>query len=903
MKPFEVLPYWGVLRQQNLASIIHSFLATYRGKAMEWIRRRIRQLLGRCIGAVDGPRRPLDEQQEHNIYDNIELASINAISLPPSENYPHEDSFCTVIPVSEELMPPDHDHDRPTIMVECTAAASDDNLSYLPAGNTVVDRIPMQCSDIEFYTLTGTASPSVFTGLVSVKHKMNFLNQSTLLYEAMIQETEHVHSCEPPTSVKTNDCAQHVSTSSDAMHSLQIGDPLVPSVHEVALPQRSLTNHGIKCPLSNVNIVSRKFDHNGGTITSRYGDLRISIPEDAIGVGDVVVICTATSLYGPYNNPVHSQTDLTMVNVVSPYYWIGVSGSYHFHKKVQVEFEYFGACDPSHHRLLCCEDYDESCTMRPVDYELSFLVRDNILWCSFQIYHCCSYCLLHDCKDHVGLSRIVALYLKPTDLWKQLNFTVEIWFSCHISYCLNRCRELYTAKGMVLDRDCSCIFSSSSDKTCENYFDLSYDQIVGWQIYHLQFTKVKTKEVNFCNCYTNVEDLRRDDDNSLFPPRFILNVTKICGCSNELNSKIKVTLFNIEETKSVDSVFKLFVPISPSKSYSTTNGSGRSCPIPSHQCEYNKPKLPDLIRYSSKILRYWEDIAVLLGIQDKITAIDIENRAESKCRDMFTFWLERAVNSCWCHFVKALHGVGLYGVAEEVVTNIVRLPVSETVHSSVSAVQEEFIPAKKLKLLESESVPTSDLKFKPAQSHLELHKSTSMLQITASCISEGSSKIANSSTVGLNSIAGETEINLLESKTAPSGINSSITEAQPLLKCVSDTDNVRMPALDASEDTSKSIDETLNLDELVRYLIDIPEHDLIYFTTRLLPKDKATEVIKDIRRNGGSKEDKVNKICKAFLQKDPSWKKIYCALKETNCDDLADFIEACFFPVEDLPSS
>ena len=86
-----------------------------------------------------------------------------------------------------------------------------------------------------------------------------------------------------------------------------------------------------------------------------------------------------------------------------------------------------------------------------------------------------------------------------------------------------------------------------------------------------------------------------------------------------------------------------------------------------------------------------------------------------KCREMFTIWLERAVNPCWCHFIKTLHGVGLYGVAEEAVTNIARLPVTETVHSLVSDVQEEFIPAKKLKLLESESVPSSDLKVKPAQ--------------------------------------------------------------------------------------------------------------------------------------------------------------------------------------------
>ena len=81
-------------------------------------------------------------------------------------------------------------------------------------------------------------------------------------------------------------------------------------------------------------------------------------------------------------------------------------------------------------------------------------------------------------------------------------------------------------------------------------------------------------------------------------------------------------------------------------------------------------------------------------------------------------------------------------------------------------------------------------------------------------------------------------------------------------------------------------------------LKDIPECKLNYFIIYLLPKESAITVIKDIRSNPGSKEDKIKKIYEEFSkQEDPSWTKIYRALKEAKCDDLADYVEACFLPI------
>ena len=185
-----------------------------------------------------------------------------------------------------------------------------------------------------------------------------------------------------------------------------------------------------KCPLSHA--VSVSCDHNGGVLTSEHDDLKLTIPKGAIKEGDVVTISIASDLYGPFVLPSNRQADLA-----SPYYWIGVSGSYHFHKPVQVEFEHFAvvtACDPSHYQLLCCEDDDESYTMRPVDCDLDFKVHDDISLCTFKTKYFCSLCLYYGCED-LKISKVVALYLKPDDYQYLTYFTVEVWFSFHLSRC------------------------------------------------------------------------------------------------------------------------------------------------------------------------------------------------------------------------------------------------------------------------------------------------------------------------------------------------------------------------------------------------------------------------------------------------------------------------------------
>ena len=43
--------------------------------------------------------------------------------------------------------------------------------------------------------------------------------------------------------------------------------------------------HVVKCPLSDSNVISAKFDHNGGTVISKHGDIKVDVPKGAIKDG------------------------------------------------------------------------------------------------------------------------------------------------------------------------------------------------------------------------------------------------------------------------------------------------------------------------------------------------------------------------------------------------------------------------------------------------------------------------------------------------------------------------------------------------------------------------------------------------------------------------------------------
>ena len=98
------------------------------------------------------------------------------------------------------------------------------------------------------------------------------------------------------------------------------------------------------CPLKNSEVMLHTCDYNGGILMSKDGSIKITVPKGAIRRGDLVMFATATDLFASFILPSKCHTYLA-----SPYYWIGVTGLYHFQIPLEVVFQHFGACDPSHY--------------------------------------------------------------------------------------------------------------------------------------------------------------------------------------------------------------------------------------------------------------------------------------------------------------------------------------------------------------------------------------------------------------------------------------------------------------------------------------------------------------------------------------------------------------------------
>ena len=518
------------------------------------------------------------------------------------------------------------------------------------------------------------------------------------------------------------------------------------------------------------------FNHNGGQLISQYGDIKVIIPKGAIYDGDLIAFFISVDLYAPFALPSQSQTDLA-----SPYYWIGISGSYYFQQPIQIEFQHYGACDPSHYQLLSCKDDDKSYTMRTVDYELSFKKEDDKSWCIFQTSHLCSYCLQHDCPDP-PMNSIGVYYLQQQHFQFMTYFKVEVWFSFPISYCLDRNKELYTDTSMMLES--SDIFETSSDNNSTSYFTLQHQDNDGWDVKDSR-TTVRTKDVNFYNRFKDSKTLKKHEEHFLFPPRFTINVVKKSDCTKDLNIDITITLHEEDNTDKYTR-FKLFVPLA-TKSRVSQDKSSLS--IASHSCDKHKPTLRKLVLYSEKISLYWKEIGLILDIaKHTISTIELDHKHSTKdmCFCMFETWLQRIKSPCWCHFIQALIDVQLMEVAEEVQKEL------QNPHDNVLA-----------------SIASSDSNAGKNATHMVIQG------------------------------------------------------------------------------------DTLNFDNLTMYLKDVPQNRLLYFAGLLLPKT----IVKEIR-NRTAVTDLLENICMEFLN-DPSlsWLKVYKALKQAKCDDIANRIEAGCLPI------
>ena len=82
----------------------------------------------------------------------------------------------------------------------------------------------------------------------------------------------------------------------------------------------------------------------------------------------------------------------------------------------------------------------------------------------------------------------------------------------------------------------------------------------------------------------------------------------------------------------------------------------------------SKPELRELVLYSDKIAKYWNEFALQLSLSSEaVNRIDVNHSdVRNKCFDMFKIWLERTPNPCWCQVVDAFKMVKLNEAAREI---------------------------------------------------------------------------------------------------------------------------------------------------------------------------------------------------------------------------------------------
>ena len=84
--------------------------------------------------------------------------------------------------------------------------------------------------------------------------------------------------------------------------------------------------------------------------------------------------------------------------------------------------------------------------------------------------------------------------------------------------------------------------------------------------------------------------------------------------------------------------------------------------------QHHKPKLKELCCYFEAVSSCWKQLALQLDLPlETITTIDRNYPyVEDKCCYMFNTWLQRSLDACWCHIVKALKMCNMLQLANDI---------------------------------------------------------------------------------------------------------------------------------------------------------------------------------------------------------------------------------------------
>ena len=82
----------------------------------------------------------------------------------------------------------------------------------------------------------------------------------------------------------------------------------------------------------------------------------------------------------------------------------------------------------------------------------------------------------------------------------------------------------------------------------------------------------------------------------------------------------------------------------------------------------SKPQLKELVHYSDKIVTCWKQLALQLSLSPEVVdRIDVNHSdVNDKCYHMFSSWLKRTCDPCWCQVASAFKMVKLNEAAGEI---------------------------------------------------------------------------------------------------------------------------------------------------------------------------------------------------------------------------------------------
>ena len=356
--------------------------------------------------------------------------------------------------------------------------------------------------------------------------------------------------------------------------------------------------------------------------------------------------------------------------------------------------------------------------------------------------------------------------------------------------------------------------------------------------------------------------MKENEESCLFPPRFILKVTKKSKCDKNLDTNIIVTLCKQDQRRSMDSdcvPFNLFVPVSvATKDPTYTNVTvpkDDSLVSSPHNASYicmTSPYSPGFYNQEPK-QKHFEYVYGHMHPYQK------PESADSTTYDYAYHSMKPPAKG-----KKPLHSINDHQCHDNKpeLIDLTKYSTKISLHWEQIALKLNIPP---------DYISTINLDY-PYTEKKCLAMFNKWLNITIDpCWCHFILALYH---VGLDCIAEEAKQHLSTSTFKNVSLASS------------------------NEDESNLNDDPIDFHELVRFLKDVPNSNTKYFISRLLHKENAIHVIKDIRRNGGNREDNTKKICKAFMEEeDPSWSKVFRALKEADCDDVADIVEACFLPM------